>query len=67
MRENFKDGALGQGEVVLPGRCQLCGAVGPTLRLDGAPPPNELCPRCVLEQRDALQGGAGADDEEYGS
>jgi hypothetical protein len=67
VRENFKDGPLGQGEVSRPGRCQLCGEVGPTLLLHGAPPPNELCPRCVLEQRDGLQGGAGADDEEYGS
>jgi hypothetical protein len=65
LRENFKDGPLGQGEVSGPGRCQLCGAVGPILAVPEAPPPNQLCPRCVLEQRDALQGGAG--DEEFGS
>jgi hypothetical protein len=65
MRENFKEGPLGQGEVSRPGRCQVCGAIGPTLVVPDAPPPNELCPRCVLEQRDALRGGAG--DEEEGS
>ena len=65
MREAFKDGPLEQGEVSLPGRCQLCGAVGPTLVVPDAPPPNQLCPRCVMEQRDTLQGAAG--DEEYGS
>jgi hypothetical protein len=67
VRERFKEGPLGQGEVEAPGRCQLCGAVGPTLEVPGAPPPNRLCPRCVLEQRDGLQDGAGGGDEEYGS
>ena len=31
MRENFKEGPLGQGEVSRPGRCQVCGAIGTTL------------------------------------
>jgi hypothetical protein len=64
MRENFKEGPLGQGEVSKPGRCQLCGVVGPTITVPDMPPPNELCPRCVMEQRDALQGGAGDEESE---
>jgi hypothetical protein len=65
VRENFKDGPLGQGEVARPGRCQLCGVAGPTLKTEDSAWPNELCPRCVLEQRDALVQGPG--DEDYGS
>jgi hypothetical protein len=65
VRENFKEGPLSQGEVERPGRCQLCGAVGTTFRTGESAWPNELCARCVLEQRDALVQGPG--DEEYGS
>jgi hypothetical protein len=49
MRESTKESPFDRGEVQMMGTCQICGAVGGTIALPGAPPPNEFCPRCAIE------------------
>ena len=49
MRESTKESPIDRGEVVLSGRCQLCGAVGQTIAVPGAPAPNQFCERCAIE------------------
>ena len=54
MREPIEQSPADRGEVSVSGRCQACGAVGPTVAAVGAPPPNQLCPRCAIEYQDAI-------------
>ncbi len=49
MREQTKQSPIDRGEVELAGRCQVCGELGRVIAVPGAPPPNELCPRCAIE------------------
>ena len=59
MMEPTKLSPADRGEVELPGRCQVCGAVGPVVAVPGAPEPNELCEECAIEYAEAA-----ADDDE---
>lgn len=56
MREQTKESPADRGEVELTGTCQVCGAEGRVLAAPGAPPPNELCPRCAIEYGEAGEG-----------
>jgi hypothetical protein len=49
MRETTKESPIDRGEVVLDGRCQICGREGRTLAVPSAPPPNQFCERCAIE------------------
>ncbi|HYG66716.1 MAG TPA: hypothetical protein VD838_03620 [Anaeromyxobacteraceae bacterium] len=60
MKGSTKESPIDRGEVEMPGRCQVCGEVGKTIAVPGAPPPNEFCPRCAIEYGEA----AGEEDEE---
>ncbi len=40
MRESTKESPFDRGEVVLTGRCQICGEEGRTIAIPGAPVPN---------------------------
>jgi hypothetical protein len=60
MRESTKESPIDRGEVVLSGRCQICGAEGRTLAMPSAPPPNQFCERCAIEYSEAPV----ADDDE---
>ncbi len=62
MHEGPRESAAERGEVIVPGRCQVCGAVGTTIAVPTAPPPNQLCARCAIEYQDAV--AAAADDED---
>jgi len=62
MRESTKESPLDRGEVVVSGRCQICGQVGRTLAMPGAPAPNQFCERCAIEFAEA----PAADDSEMG-
>ncbi len=53
MRESTKQSPVDRGEVVLAGRCQVCGAEGETLAIPGAPQPNQFCERCAIEYAEA--------------
>ena len=55
MRRSIEESPLERGEVKLAGRCQVCGAAGETIAVPGAPPPNQLCPRCAFEYRDHVE------------
>ena len=59
MMEPTKLSPVDRGEVMLPGRCQVCGASGTVLAVPGAPMPNELCERCAIEYAEVAE-----DDEE---
>ena len=60
MRESTKESPVDRGEVVVEGRCQICGAQGQVLGIPGAPQPNQFCERCAIEYAESLA----ADDEE---
>jgi hypothetical protein len=62
MHEGTRESAAERGEVNVPGRCDVCGAIGPTIVAATAAPPNQLCPRCAIEYQDAVAADA-ADDE----
>jgi hypothetical protein len=49
MKEPTKKSPIDRGEVELAGRCQVCGEQGRVIAVPGAPPPNQLCPRCAIE------------------
>ncbi|HTP28970.1 MAG TPA: hypothetical protein VMK12_25335 [Anaeromyxobacteraceae bacterium] len=53
MRESTKESPVDRGEVSMSGRCHVCGVIGPTIALPGAPPPNQFCPRCAIEYAEA--------------
>jgi hypothetical protein len=53
MRETTKESPIDRGEVVLTGRCQICGAEGRTLAMPTAPAPNQFCERCAIEFAEA--------------
>jgi hypothetical protein len=53
MRESTKESPFDRGEVVLTGRCQLCGEEGRTIAIPGAPAPNQFCERCAIEYSEA--------------
>ena len=38
-----------RGQVVVLGRCQVCGAIGETIEATGTSPPNQLCAKCAIE------------------
>lgn len=59
MRESTKESPIDRGEVILTGRCQICGEEGRTIAVPGAPAPNEFCPKCAIEYAEML----GADDD----
>jgi hypothetical protein len=61
MRETTKESPVDRGEITVPGRCQICGAEGKTVAAPGAPPPNQLCPKCAIDY--AEQVGADEDPE----
>ncbi len=60
MRESTKQSPIDRGEVLVPGRCQICGQEGTTIAVPGAPAPNQFCERCAIEYSEA----AAADDDE---
>lgn len=49
MRESTKESPVDRGEVEVIGRCQMCGDLGITLAIPGAPTPNQFCERCAIE------------------
>ena len=49
MRESTKESPVDRGEVEVTGRCQMCGELGITLAIPGAPAPNQVCERCAIE------------------
>ncbi len=49
MRESTKESPVDRGEVEVTGRCQMCGELGNTLAIPGAPAPNQFCERCAIE------------------
>ncbi len=49
MRESTKESPVDRGEVEVAGRCQMCGELGITLAIPGAPAPNQFCERCAIE------------------
>ncbi len=53
MRESTKESPVDRGEVVLTGRCQVCGQDGRTIAMPGAPAPNQFCERCAIEWSEA--------------
>jgi hypothetical protein len=59
MRETTKQSPLDRGEVVIRGRCQVCGEEADTIAVPGAAEPNQFCPRCAIEYAEA----PGVDDE----
>ncbi len=59
VREPTKRSPEDRGEVVLEGRCQICGAAGEVVAVPGAPPPNQFCEACAIEY-----GEGAAEDEE---
>ena len=61
MRESTKESPADRGQVEVEGRCQVCGAIGPTLAVPSAPPPNQFCERCAIEYAEAP--GSDEDDE----
>lgn len=62
MRESTKESPVDRGQVVVEGRCQLCGAQGQVLGVPGAPQPNQFCERCAIEWAEA----PGTEDEAAG-
>jgi hypothetical protein len=58
MRNSTKESPMDRGVVVMPGRCQVCGAEGETVAVPGAPPPNEFCARCAIEYGEAAEDDA---------
>ncbi len=60
MRESTKQSPIDRGEVMMTGRCQVCGELGQTLAIPGAPAPNQFCEKCAIEYSEALA----PDDEE---
>ncbi len=56
MRESTKESPIDRGEVILEGRCQVCGNEGKTIAVPGAPEPNQFCPRCAIEYAEAVGG-----------
>jgi hypothetical protein len=56
MRESTKQSPVDRGEVVLEGRCQVCGKEGRTLAMPGAPSPNQFCERCAIEWAESPSG-----------
>ena len=59
VREPTKWSPADRGEVVLEGRCQICGAAGEVVAVPGAAPPNQFCEACAIEY-----GEGAAEDEE---
>ncbi len=59
MRESTKESPIDRGEVILTGRCQICGEEGRTIAVPEAPAPNQFCPRCAIEYAES----AAEDDE----
>ena len=59
MRESTKESPIDRGEVILTGRCQICGEEGRTIAVPEAPPPNQFCPRCAIEYAESV-----AEDDE---
>jgi hypothetical protein len=55
MREQTKESPVDRGQVEMSGRCQVCGQIGRVIAVPGAPPPNELCPRCAIEYGEAAE------------
>ncbi len=58
VREPTKLSPADRGEVVLEGRCQICGQEGEVIAVPGAPDPNQLCEACAIEY------GEGVDEDE---
>ena len=53
---------MDRGQVRVAGRCQICGLVGDTVAVPGAPEPNQFCARCAIEYGEII----GEDEEELG-
>jgi uncharacterized protein (DUF983 family) len=62
MRESTKESPVDRGEVVVEGRCQICGQQGRVLGIPGAPQPNQFCERCAIEYAEAPGSDDDADD-----
>lgn len=60
MRESTKESPADRGQVLMPGRCRICGAEGQTIAVPGAPEPNTFCARCAIEY------GQGIADDDVG-
>ncbi len=60
MRESTKESPVDRGEVMLDGRCQVCGQEGPIIAVPGAPAPNQFCARCAIEYPEV----AGSEEDE---
>ena len=54
MRESTKESPIDRGEVILTGRCQICGQEGRVIAVPGAPEPNQFCARCAIEYAETL-------------
>jgi hypothetical protein len=59
MRESTKESPIDRGEIILTGRCQICGQEGTVIAVPGAPAPNQICPKCAIEYAET----PGADDD----
>ena len=55
MREPTKWSPADRGEVVLEGRCQICGAQGEVIAVPGAPAPNQFCEACAIEYGEGVE------------
>ena len=55
MREPTKWSPADRGEVVLEGRCQICGAQGQVVTAPGAPAPNQFCEACAIEYGEGVE------------
>jgi hypothetical protein len=58
MRESTKESPIDRGEVILTGRCQICGQEGRVIAVPGAPEPNQFCQRCAIEYAETLDDDA---------
>ncbi len=64
MRESTKQSPVDRGEVLVDGRCQICGAQGRVIGIPGAPQPNQFCERCAIEYAETPGTQPGEDEPE---
>lgn len=55
MREPTKRSPADRGEVMMEGRCQICGLQGEVIAVPGAPDPNQFCKACAIEYGEGVE------------